>query len=79
VIIITTTPSFLYSRKRFSLKYNAYMPEDVTPKSLVVDREAMLQQIMGRLSKNSYVELRPSSIMGAAFPSAPISMPTSSA
>jgi len=42
--------------RHFSLKYNAYLPEDVTPKSLVIDHEAMLQQIIGRLGKNSYVE-----------------------
>lgn len=32
------------------------MPEDATSKSLTADREVMLQQILGRVGKNCYVE-----------------------
>jgi hypothetical protein len=38
------------------MKYNTYMPEDATSKSLTADRAAMLQQVMGRLGKNCYIE-----------------------
>lgn len=65
--------------RRFAIKYNAYMPEDATPKYLVADRDAMLQQIMRRLGKNCYVEPPFFIVMGVTFPSAPISMLTLSA
>jgi hypothetical protein len=61
-VIIAIISLFLHSRKPscvlgdFSIKYNAYMPEDAMPKSLITGREAMLQEIDRRLGKNSYAE-----------------------
>ena len=45
----------LRARKLVS-KFNAYLPEDATFKSLVADREKMITELVGKLGKNTYFE-----------------------
>lgn len=37
-------------------KFNNHFPDDATQESLAADREQMLQEIMGKLGKGSYIE-----------------------
>ena len=37
-------------------KYNTYFPDDATHDSLTADREEMLQQTLGRVGKDVFIE-----------------------
>lgn len=37
-------------------KYNTTFPDDATPDSLVADREKLLQQMMGKVGKDAFIE-----------------------
>lgn len=45
-----------FRAKRLINKYNNYFPDDATPESLQEDRNRMLQELLGRVGRNCYIE-----------------------
>ena len=45
-----------FKARRFMSKYNSYFPDDATPASLSADRAAMLQQTLGRVGDQVFIE-----------------------
>ncbi|KAF4975556.1 hypothetical protein FZEAL_7671 [Fusarium zealandicum] len=45
-----------FHARRMMHKYNNHFPDDATPESLSEDREKMLQQMLGKIGKESFVE-----------------------
>ncbi|KAK7419838.1 hypothetical protein QQZ08_010672 [Neonectria magnoliae] len=45
-----------FRARRWMNKYNTHFPDDATPESLTADREAMLQDMMGKIGKGSFIE-----------------------
>lgn len=45
-----------FRARRLTTKYNAHFPADATIKSLEQDRNGMLEEIMGSVGPDSYIE-----------------------
>lgn len=45
-----------FRARKWMHKFNNHFPDDATQESLAADREQMLQEIMGKLGKGSYIE-----------------------
>ncbi|KAK3177513.1 hypothetical protein K4F52_009710 [Lecanicillium sp. MT-2017a] len=45
-----------FRARRLMHKYNTTFPDDATPDSLVADREKLLQQMMGKVGKDAFIE-----------------------
>ncbi|KAG5928314.1 hypothetical protein E4U42_000857 [Claviceps africana] len=45
-----------FRARRLMHKYNNHFPDDATSQSLTADRQAMLEQMLGRVGKNVFIE-----------------------
>ncbi|KAG5951654.1 hypothetical protein E4U53_002564 [Claviceps sorghi] len=45
-----------FRARRLMHKYNNHFPDDATAESLSADRQAMLEQMLGRVGKNAFIE-----------------------
>lgn len=45
-----------YRARKLTTKYNNYFPEDSTPYSLFDDRTKLLEELLGSVGKDTYIE-----------------------